>query len=125
MKLRTVAALAVMSIPLCACSTLSSLESSTVSPKAIIVAANGLDGLISTATNYISLCTPNPAPAGCSDEAIQKLIPAVRSAQDARNNAETFVTAHPGQLGTQGLLDAVTTATSTIQQIVSEYNIKD
>jgi len=124
MNFRAMVAIATVSIPLCACSTIQNLESATVPPKTIIVAANGVDGLISTATNYISYCSPNPAPAGCSDDAVQKLIPAVRSAQDARNNAEAFLTAHPGQLGSQGLLDAITTATGTLQQIVSEFQVK-
>jgi hypothetical protein len=47
-----------------------------LSPTAVIVAANAFDAVKATATNYIAYCTPNPAPAGCSDAAIQKLIPA-------------------------------------------------
>jgi len=116
--------LLLISVAATGCSTLENLASTKIPVNSIIVAANGVDGLISTATNYISYCSPNPAPAGCSDDAVQKLIPAVRSALDARNNAEAFIAAHPGQLGSQGLLDAITTATGTIQQIISEFNVK-
>lgn len=124
MKLRTVAALAVMSISLCACSTLENLAATNVPVNSIIVAANGVDAAETVATSYIRYCTPAVQPAGCSDEAIQKLIPAVRSLTDARNSAETFLAANPdAKLGPATLVSAITNATSALQSIESEYGI--
>lgn len=100
----------------------STITSATVSPKAVVVAANAFDAAEKTATNYISYCAPNPAPAGCDDKAIQsQLIPAIRSGRTARNSLEAFQKAHPGELGDQGVYDALVSATSTISAIVANY----
>jgi hypothetical protein len=123
-KFAFVAALAVACLAMAGCQALKSITSATVSPTAVVVAANAFDAVKATATNYISYCTPNPAPAGCTDAAIQKLIPAVRAGTDARNSLEQFSADHPGELGDKGVYDALTTATDTIKAIVAEYDVK-
>jgi hypothetical protein len=107
-----------------ACQALKAVTGATVSPTAVVVAANAFNAVKATATNYIAYCTPNPAPAGCSDAAIKKLIPAVRAGTDARNSLEQFQAEHPGELGDKGVYDALTTATDTIKAIVAEYGVK-
>lgn len=123
-KFALAAALAVVCFMLTACAALKSLSEASVSPTAVVVAANAFNAVKTTATNYIAYCTPNPAPAGCSDAAIQKLIPAVRAGTDARNSLEQFQADHPGELGNKGVYDALTTATDTIKAIVAEYGVK-
>jgi hypothetical protein len=123
-KFALAAALAVVCFMLPACQALNAVTGTAVSPTAVVVAANAFDAVKATATNYIAYCTPNPAPAGCSDTAIQKLIPAVRSGTDARNTLEQFQADHPGQLGPQGVYDALTAATDTVKAIITEYGLK-
>ena len=48
-----------------------------------------------------------------------KLRTAAHAVQIARDNAIVFARAHPGQLGTSGLYDAVTAAFTTFNQIVA------
>ena len=124
MRKLCLAAMALGLVALPACSTVTAVTGASVSPTAVVVAANAFDAVKATATNYIAYCTPNPASAGCSDAAIQKLIPAVRAGTDARNSLEQFQAAHPGQLGSRGVYDALTAATSTIKALVAEYGLK-
>jgi len=103
------------------CSTLESLSSTNVPVKSIIVAANTVDAAESTATAYLKICTPVPAPKGCDDALIQnKIIPAVKAIRAARTAAEDFVAANPNAtLGPATLVSAISTAVTTLQQIVS------
>lgn len=127
-------AIAVLGLALAGCQTVktdiqtikngfTALTSSTVSPTAIIVAANAFDAAEATATNYLKQvkCSGANGPL-CRDPAVTaKLVPAIRAGRVARNNAEQFLIDHPGQLGTQGLLDAITVATSTITGALAQY----
>ncbi len=99
-----------------------SVASGTISPQAIYVAANTFDAVEVSATNYLMLkkC-PIAAPFCRSPIATKALIPAIRAGRVARNNALQFVQDHPGQLGLQGLYDALTTATDAIQKILTQY----
>lgn len=96
----------------------------SVSPKAVIVAANAFNAVETTAKVYVSYCTPRPQPVGCADSAISQIIPAVRSGREARNSLEQFMTDHPGKLGPTGLYEALTSATATLSAISAQYNIK-
>lgn len=101
------------------------LSGATVSPAAVVVAVNSFDALEATATNYLRLkkCSPATGPV-CRDPAATKvLIPAVRNARKARNDLESFLADHPGQLGTQGLYDALQLSINTIQGIIVTYHI--
>lgn len=98
--------------------------SATVSPEAIYVAANTFDAVEVTATNYLNLkkC-PTGAPFCRDPGATKAIIPAIRSGRVARTNAIQFLKDHPGELGTQGLYDALTSATSTIKSILAQYKV--
>jgi len=104
--------------------TIESAATGTVSPEAIYVAANTFDAVEVTATNYLTLkkC-PTGAPFCRDPVATKALIPAIRSGRVARNNALQFLKDHPGQLGTQGLYDALTSATDTIKSIMNQYKV--
>jgi hypothetical protein len=111
-------------VALAGCSTLKNLAATKVPVNSIIVAANGVDAATTVATSYVKYCTPAVQPAGCSNEAIQKLIPAVRSLRDARNSAEAFLAANPdAKLGPTTLVNAITNATAALQAIETEYGI--
>jgi len=101
------------------------LNGTSVSPTAVYVAANAFDAVEVTATNYLKLpkCTGSNGPVCRSPVATKQIIPAVRAGRVARNNLETFMAQNPGALGPVGLYNALTTATATLQAIVSQYNI--
>jgi hypothetical protein len=104
--------------------TIESAATGSVSPEAIYIARNAFDTVEVSARNYLSLprC-PKQAPI-CRDPSVTpQLIDAVRSGKDARNAATVFLKQHPNQLGSQGLYDALTTATSTIKTILARYNV--
>lgn len=107
---------------------ISAVTGATVSPAAIIIAANSYDALEATAKNYINpqinkRCNGSNGPICRDPTATVKLNAAIRSGRVARNNAKQFLRDHPGQLGNQGLYDALQTAVSTLQSIFAQYNI--
>lgn len=97
----------------------------SVDPQALIVAANTFDGLQATAKNYLRLprCSTVSGPACRSPAATPFIIKTVRAGRDARNKAIAFVKAHPGQLGPQGVYDALQGAVSELQTLFATYNI--
>ena len=105
------------------CAQLTALTSSTVSTESVGIAVNGFDALEATATNYLRLrrCTGTNGPVCRDPAATAEIIPAVRAGRVARNNIEQFLKDHPGQLGTTGLYDALTAASSTLGAIITKY----
>lgn len=102
------------------------LTSAQVTPTTVLVAANTFDALEATATHYLRLprCSSISGPI-CRDPAATKLIiPAIRSGRVARNNLEQFFYDHPGQLGPQGLYDALQAAIATLQGVFAQYRIQ-
>jgi hypothetical protein len=106
--------------------TYDALTGSSVSPTAVIVAGNAFDGVEATATNYLKLakCTGTNGPVCRNPTATAQIIPAIRAGRIARNNLEAFLQANPGQLGPGGLYNALTAATTTLQSILAQYDIK-
>jgi hypothetical protein len=99
--------------------------SAKVSPTAVILAANAFDALEASATNYLRLpkCS-TVATSICRDPgATRAMIPAVRAGRIARNNLEAFLRTHPGELGPQGLYDALASAARSIQAIYGQYQL--
>lgn len=116
-----------LAFALAGCASLSNtwnaVTGATVSPAAVIVAANAFDALEVTATNYLKLvkCNGSNGPV-CRDPAATKVIvPAVRSGRVARNNLEQFLKDNPGQLGPSGLYNALTASINTLQGVVAQY----
>lgn len=99
------------------------VKSSTVSPAAVVVAANTFNALEATATNYLRLkkCTGANGPI-CRDPAVTaKVIPAVRAGRAARDSLIAFQKAHPGALGDQGVYDALQSSIGTLTSIINTY----
>lgn len=123
---------ALLVLSLAGCTTFNNLEnaaaaltSASVNPTLVIVAGNSFDALEATATQYLRLprCTGANGPVCRSPQATAQIIPAIRAGRVARNNLEQFMQDNPGSLGPQGLYDALTAATSTLQSIIAQYNI--
>lgn len=100
-----------------------SVKSATVSPTGVVVTAKIFDALEATATNYLRLkrCSTTSGPI-CRDPAVTpRLIQAVHEGRAARDTLLAFQKAHPGQLGDQGVYDALQASISTITAIVNDY----
>ena len=117
-------------IGLTACASLQNdwnvLTSTQVTITTVAVAGNTFDALEATATAYLRLprCGSTSG-AVCRDPAAsKKIISAVRAGRVARNNLEQFFVDHPGQLGPQGLYDALQASIATLQGVIATYNIK-
>lgn len=118
-----------LSVSLGGCATLRTsydvVTGATISPTAVIVAANGFDALEATATNYLRLksCAVAPGPVCRNKAATKAIIPAIRSGRLARNKLEAFMVANPGKLGNAGLYNALTEAIATLQGVFVQYNV--
>lgn len=97
----------------------------TVSPEAVLVAANSFDALEATATNYLTFCKANRTLSICASyvAARKQILPAIRSGRVARNNLENFLQQNPGQLGPSGLYNSLIAAISTIQGTINQYSV--
>lgn len=101
------------------------LTGATVSPQAVIVAANTFDAIEITATRYLRLpkCISGGTPV-CRDPVITaKIVPAIRSGRIARNSLEQFLVDNPGKLGPSGLYNALISSISTLQAIYNQYGV--
>lgn len=95
-----------------------------VTPQQIYIAANAFDAVKVSATNYLEFrrC-PTNAPF-CRDPSVtKKLIPLIRAGTIARNNAVSWARANPNGFAEQSLYDKLTAITSTIEEIMRQYNI--
>ena len=101
------------------------ITGASVSPTAVIVAGNSFDALEATATNYLRLkkCSASTGPICRNPQATTVIIPAIRAGRSARNNLEQFMKDHPGQLGPQGLYDALQSAITTLRQAFTIYGV--
>jgi hypothetical protein len=125
MRIKSLVAVAAMTISLGSCSALQKLSSTQVPYSAILVAANGVDAAETTAKNYIIACTPNPAPKGCNDTLIKnKIVPDVKAVRTARDAALKFVKDNPNAtFGPATLTSAISTAVATLQAVLSQNSI--
>lgn len=100
-----------------------SVKSATVSPAGVVVTAKIFDALEATATNYLKLnrCSATSGPICRSPAVTPRLVQAVHDGRAARNSLLAFQQAHPGQLGDQGVYDALQAAIATITVIVNDY----
>ena len=131
LRLAALIALACFVLPLAGCTTLnqigsaySMLTDASVPQATAAAAVQSFDIIKESATAYVAYCTPNPAPAGCNDALIQKKVdPAITAGTQARDGLWGYVKAHPGQLGSKGLYDALTTATQTLNSMAATFAV--
>lgn len=102
---------------------------SKVSPEAVVLLASTYDAFEATAKNYIDprlnrRCDGSNGPICRDPVATIALNKAVRAGRQARNDVKQFLRDHPGELGTQGLYDALKQSVDTLRGIFAQYNIK-
>lgn len=102
------------------------ITSASVPATSVVVSVNTFDALEATATNYLQLpLCKSGGPSVCrTTTATNAVIPAVRAGRVARNNLEQFLAANPGKLGPSGLYNALSSAVSTLQGVLAQYNIE-
>ncbi|MFB6460443.1 hypothetical protein [Bradyrhizobium tunisiense] len=101
---------------------------SKVSPEAIVLLASTFDAFEATAKNYIDprlnkRCDGSNGPICRDPNATIALNRAVRAGRQARNDVKRFLRDHPGELGTQGLYDALKQSVETLRGIFAQYGI--
>lgn len=104
-------------------SAIGSVSTATVSPTAVIIAANAFDGIKVTATNYLTRprCNGANGPVCRSPAATKVIVPAIRSGTIARDQLEQFLRDHPGQLGPTGAYDALNASIGTLKGVLAQY----
>ncbi len=124
-------ALIALALPLTNCAEIqkvgdlfTSATSGKVSPESVGIAVRAFDGVEVTAKNYLLLrrCTGSNGPICRDPAATPTIIAVIKSGRIARNNLQSFLRTHPDGLGAQGVLDALKTATGTIQDVLIRYH---
>lgn len=95
----------------------------TVTPQAVVIAANSVDALQDTATAYLRLplCRAGGTPVCRARAATQPIKRAVLAMRSARNDLESFLAAHPGTAPPASLYDKVTAAVNALGDIIAQY----
>lgn len=97
----------------------------SVTPNQVYIAANAFDVVEATATQYLKLpaCVTGGSAVCRTATAVNAIVPAVRSGRAARNQLEAAVNASGGAPVSATIYSVLTGATTTLQTIISEYNI--
>lgn len=130
---RLAAALVLLSLSLGGCTSLGFIKQTWDAAKSVVVSKNGVIVAVSlsraaekTGTVYISQAR---CPAGvqrptCMSPPIRETIAtAMIEMRKARDALLDFVDAHPGEIGDQGLYDALRASTATLKSIFTTYKI--
>ena len=97
-----------------------------LTPQQLVVAGNAFDAMEASATNYLRLplCTVPTTTVVCRTTDVSvKLTTAVRAARHARSKLEAFVNANPGSPLPVNLYQSISTAISTLQDVMNQANI--
>lgn len=139
-QLRTAAAMVLIGLTLAACATgtplgdaITTVQQTWTAAKSAVVSKNGIIIAVSvsraaekTGTVYINQAR---CPAGiqkptCMSPPIRETIAtAMIEMRKARDSLLDFVDAHPGEIGDQGLYDALKATTATLKSIFTTYKI--
>ena len=118
-----------LALALASCSTISNVvgvvTGTTVTPNQAYIAANAFDALEATATTYLKLpaCVSGGSAVCRTQSAVNAIVPAIRVGRKARNNLLAAVTAANGSPVSASLYATLTGQASTLQQIMTSYNI--
>lgn len=96
----------------------------TVTPQAVVIAANSVDALQDTATAYLRLplCRTGGSPACRVKAATQPIKRAVLTMRTARNEIERFLAAHPGSAPPATMYEKLTAAISALNSVIAQYH---
>lgn len=127
------AALVLIGFTLAGCGTLSFVKQTWDAAKEMVVSKNGIIIAVSlsraaekTGTVYIQQkrCPPGIQKPTCMSPEIRETIAtAMTEMRKARDALLDFVDAHPGEIGDQGLYDALKASTATLKSIFTTYKI--
>ncbi len=130
---RLAAAMVLLSLTLGGCGTLSVVKQTWDVAKTAVVSKNGIVVAVSlsraaerTGTVYIGRprCPVGIQRPTCMSPQIRDTIAtAMGEMRKARDALLDFVDAHPGEIGDQGLYDALKASTSTLKSIFATYKI--
>ena len=98
----------------------------TLNKTAVTAAVASWRAVERTATVYVKQkhCPVGVQRPTCmSPEIREKLVPAIQQGHDAAIALLDFWEKHPDQLGSEGIYDALTAATSTLKNVFAAYNI--
>ena len=123
-------AVLLLSLSLAACDPLngipnlvSGISQIEITPSAASKLGTAFDGLAALATGYINSCAPRPLPAQCSRDAINQLIPAIRSGRIVELNLKALAKTTPNAVAGSGLYEKLSAFVSTMQGIFKQYKI--
>jgi hypothetical protein len=92
----------------------------TITPNQVYIAANAFDAVEASATTYLRLPACGSAP--CRNVgATNTIVAAVRAGRLARNALEAAVNTNPGAPVNANLMATLTSSTSTLKAILSEF----
>lgn len=94
--------------------TLGAIAGTTVSPQAIVIAADTFDALEGTAANYANYCRPRLVEPACSADNRRMVFRAVRAGRAARNSLEVYI--DKGVSAPRATYDILITSIETIQR---------
>lgn len=133
MRVLRFAAFMVLSLSLAGCGTVGVFEQTWQAAKTVVVSKNGVILAVSasraaekTGTVYLNQkrCPRGIQRPTCrSPEITETLATAMTEMRKARDALLDFVEAHPGEIGDQGLYDALKAATGTLKSIFTAYKI--
>lgn len=95
----------------------------TVTPQAVVIAANSVDALQDTATAYLRLplCRAGGSPVCRVREATAPIRRAVLAMRAARNDLEAFLATHPATSPPASLYDKVTAAANALGDVIAQF----
>lgn len=130
---RLAAAMVLLSFSIVGCSSLAVVKQTWDAAKTVVVSKNGIVVAVSlsraaerTGTVYLKLprCPEGVQRPTCLSMPIRETIAtAMSEMRKARDALLDFVDAHPGEIGDQGLYDALKASTATLKSIFTTYNI--
>jgi len=127
--MKKLAAILLLTLSLGGCAFLQNAYSvatgASVTPQQAYIAANAFDTVEASATQYLQLpaCGATASKLCRTSAGVTAVVKAIRIGRQARNSLEAAVTSSNGAPVSASLYAALTAQTSTLQSIISSYNI--
>lgn len=100
----------------------STVTSTSVTPRDAYIAINGFDAVEATATNYLRLPRCNGSRPLCrSPAATPEIIRGIRAGRVARNDVKSYLRAHPGQNLAIRSYDDLIAAKDSLISVINKY----
>ena len=99
------------------------LTGATITPQQVYIAANAFDAVEASGTQYLRLPVCGSLPCR-NPSATNSLVASIRAGRLARNKLEAAVSASPGAPVDANLFATLTSSTTTIKAILSEFGVQ-